>query len=305
MPIKDETDKISNEINELENDLEEIKANLKQNSPIYSAIKNPAPFDVGEFQKNVLDENSLLLEFSFGEEESYLWLVGKNEFGSYILPPREQIESKVETLRELLASREMLKDETIEAYQSRIAKADEDYSKLAKDLSRELFGQVAEKFGNKRLIIVPDGKLGYFPVSALPLPNSENNEPILLSNEVVYEPSASTLALLSNNKQTNSASKSLLIFSDPVFSADDSRLSAENKNDLSAQTETGEKFRFVESLNSLVRLDSSKTEADSIVDILGTSNADNFSGFSANRERLLKYQCRRLQNPSFCNARFD
>ena len=40
--VKSETDKISNEINELENDLEEIKANLKQNSPIYSAIKNPA-----------------------------------------------------------------------------------------------------------------------------------------------------------------------------------------------------------------------------------------------------------------------
>ena len=227
------------------------------------------------------------MEFSFGDEESYLWLIGKNEFGSYVLPPREQIESKVETLRGLLASREMLKDETIEAYQSRVAKADEDYSILAKDLSRELFGQVAGKFGNKRLIIVPDGKLGYFPVSALPLPDSEKNEPILLSNEVVYAPSASTLALLTNDKQTNSASKSLLIFSDPVFSADDSRLSAENKNDLSAQTETDEKFRFVESLNSLVRLDSSKSEADSIVDILGTSNADNFSGFSANRERLL------------------
>ena len=284
---KSETDKISSEINELENELENIKAQLKQQSPVYSAIKNPAPFDVGEFQKNVLDENSLLLEFSFGEEESYLWLVGKNEFISYILPPRQQIESKIETLRGLLASREMLKDESIEAYQNRIAKADADYWKTAQDLSRELFGQVADKFGNKRLIIVPDGKLGYFPVSALPLPDSETGEPILLSNEVVYEPSASTLSLLTNNKQTNSASKSLLIFSDPVFNAEDSRLSAENKNDLSAQTETGEKFRFVESLNSLVRLDSSKSEADSIVDILGTSNADNFSGFSANRERLL------------------
>ena len=285
---KNETDKISNEINELENELEEIKANLKQNSPVYSAIKNPAPFDVGEFQKNILDDDSLLLEFSFGDEESYLWLIGKNEFNSYILPPREQIESKIQILRELLASREMLKDESIEDYQTRIAKAETDYLIIAKDLSRELFGQVAGKFGNKRLIVVPDGKLGYFPVSALPLPNSENNEPILLSNEVVYQPSASTLSILAKNTQRkNSASKSLLIFSDPVFSADDSRLSPENKNDLSANNETGEKFRFVESLNSLARLDFSKTEADSIVDILGKSNADNFSGFAANREKLL------------------
>jgi hypothetical protein len=243
-----ETDKIGNEINELENELEEIKANLKQNSPVYSAIKNPAPFDVGEFQKNVLDDDSLLLEFSFGTEESYLWLIGTNEFGSYVLPPREQMESKIQILRELLASREKLTDESIETYQTRVKKADEEYSKIAKELSRELFGQVAGKFGNKRLIIVPDGKLGYFPVSALPLPNSEKNEPILLSNEVVYEPSASTLSILAkNNQRINSASKSLLIFSDPVFSADDSRLSPENKNALSANNEPGENFRFVES----------------------------------------------------------
>ncbi len=285
---KSETDKISNEINELENELEEIKADLKQNSPIYSAIKNPPPFDVSEFQRNVLDEESLLLEFSFGKEESYLWLIGKNEFSSYVLPPREQIETKIQTLRELLASREMVKDESIETYQTRITKAEEDYRKTAKELSLDLFGQVADKFGGKRLIIVPDGKLGYFPVSALPLPNSENNEPILLSNEVVYEPSASTLSVLAgNSKQANQASKSLLIFSDPVFTSDDTRLSSADKNELSAQQSTEEKFRFVESLDSLVRLDSSKTEADSIVNIVGNSNADNFSGFAANREKLL------------------
>ena len=291
---KNETDTISFEINELENELEEIKARLKQNSPIYSAIKNPAPFDVAEFQTNVLDDDSLLLEFSFGEAESYLWLIGKTEFSSYVLPPREQIETNIQNLRELLASREVLKDESIEEYQNRIAKADADYSKIARDLSRDLFGQVAGKFGRKRLIIVPDGKLGYFPVSALPLPDSENNEPILLSNEIVYEPSASTLTLLTNSKQTNTASKSLLIFSDPVFSAEDSRLSAENKNNLTAQTDSSEQFRVIESLNSLARLDASKTEADSIIEVLGLSNADNFSGFAANRARLLQSKRRRL-----------
>ncbi|MEO6589637.1 MAG: CHAT domain-containing tetratricopeptide repeat protein [Pyrinomonadaceae bacterium] len=286
--IKDQTEKISNEINELEYELEELKAKLKHNSPLYYAIKNPAPFDVGEFQKNVLDEESLLLEFSFGDEESYLWLIGKNEFDAYVLPPREQIESKIQTLRELLASREIIKDESIEDHQTRVAKADEDYLKIAKELSRDLFGQAAGKFGNKRLIIVPDGKLGYFPVSALPLPDSETIEPILLTNEVVYEPSASTLSILSgNNKKTNTASKSLLIFSDPVFSADDLRLSGKNQDELVPQNEPNDKFRFVESLDSLVRLDSSKTEANSIVEILGESNADSFSAFEANREKLL------------------
>ncbi len=287
---KAETENISNEINELEHKLEEIKANLKQSSPLYSAIKNPAPFDVAEFQKKILDENTLLLEFSFGDEESYLWLIGKNEVSSYVLPPREQIEAKIQKLRELLASRERRKDEEIEAFQARIVEADNAYWQVAGQLSSELFGQVSDKFGKNRLIIVPDGKLNYFPVSALPLPNSESNEPILLSNEVIYEPSASTLSLLSKSpNQSDVAPKNLLVFSDPVFTKDDSRISAENKAEENSKTESVslESFRFVESLNSLARLMASKDEADSIIDILGTSNADAFSGYSASREQLL------------------
>ncbi len=286
---KSETDKISNEIGELEHELEEIKAELKQQSPVYSAIKNPAPFDVGEFQKNVLDDDSLLLEFSFGEEESYLWLIGKTEVNSYILPPREQLEAKIQTLRELLAAREIKKDEEIGAYQARIVKADADYWQTAKQLSDEIFGQVADKLGKNRLIIVPDGKLNYFPVSALPLPNSENNEPILLTNEVVYEPSASTLSILAKSQnQTAPASKNLLVFSDPVFTDDDSRILVNKSADISNKESASlESFRFVESLNSLARLTASKMEADSIIDILGSSNTDYYSGFSANREQLL------------------
>lgn len=196
-------EQLSKDIEKLEDELEQLKVELKQNSPIYSAIKNPDPFDVREFQNRILDENSILLEFSLGETESYLWLVEKDEVSSYILPAREEIESKVENLRELIAARVRKKDETIENYQARVAEADKEYPEIARQLSDKLFGQIAGKLANKRLIIVPDGKLHYFPVSALPLPNSNDYKPILLSNEVVYEPSASTLLLIAKSeKQT-------------------------------------------------------------------------------------------------------
>ena len=286
---KAETEKTSNEINELEHELEEIKAKLKQFSPIYSAIKNPAPFDVGEFQRQILEDNSLFLEFSFGKDESYLWLVGKTEVNSYVLPPRGEIEPHIEKLRDLLASREIKQDEEIENYQTRISEADKNYWFEARSLSDKLFGQIADKLSNKRLIIVPDGKLHYFPVAALPLPNSDINEPILLTNEIIYEPSAQTLLILSKSKNQTVAPKNLLVFSDPVFSADDSRFSGENKPIGNPDTETVlvEKLRFAESLNSLSRLTASKDEADSIANIVGVSKTDTFSGFSANREQLL------------------
>ena len=289
---KAETEKLDNEINELKHELEELKATLKRNSPIYSAIKNPAPFDVTEFQKNVLDENSLLLEFSFGKEESYLWLVGKNELSSYVLPPREQIESRIENLRELLATREMKQDETIEDYQARVSEAENIYDYESKQLSDELFGQIADRLSNNRLIIVPDGKLHYFPIAALPFPNSTGNEPILLTNEIIYEPSAAMLALLmQNGKNSSAAPKNLIVFSDPIFSSQDARIAAVAEIESAIQPETNllmtEKSRFAESLTSLVRLNASRDEADAIVEIIGDAESNALSGAAAARERAL------------------
>jgi CHAT domain-containing protein/tetratricopeptide (TPR) repeat protein len=286
---KSETEKLDGEINELEHELEEIKATLKRNSPVYSAIKNPAPFDVGAFQRDVLDENSLLLEFSFGKEESYLWLVGKTEINSYILSPRERIEARVEKLRELIAAREMKADESVEDFQKRIGEAENTYKVESRRLSDELFGQIADKLAGKRLIIVPDGKLHYFPIAALPFPNSADDAPFLLSNEIVYEPSAATLAvLMQSGKKTSAAPKNLLVFSDPIFSVRDARLAnAESETPTENDSLKAENFRFAESLTSLARLDASKDEADAIVKIVGASGSTALSGAAATRERVL------------------
>ncbi|MCY7344797.1 MAG: CHAT domain-containing protein [Pyrinomonadaceae bacterium] len=288
---KGETDKLDYEINDLNNELENIKADLKQNSPLYSAIKNPAPFDVGAFQRDVLDENSLLLEFSFGADASYLWLVGKNFVESYILPPREQIESRIENLRKLLDSRGMLKDESIEDYQARIAAAETEFARESQIFSRELLGQVADKIKDKRLIIVPDGKLHYFPIAALPFPDSPDNTPILLTNETIYEPSAATLALLMRNGQKSfAAPKNLLVFSDPIFSSQDARMTTDQTVNETRPADSllpAENFRFAESLTSLVRLNASKEEADAIVQIVGASESTTLDGAAATRENAL------------------
>ena len=270
------------------NELEKIKANLKQNSPVYSAIQNPPPFDVGEFQNQILDEKTMLLEFSFGKEESSLWVIEKNNFSSFTLPPREKLETSIQRLRELLDSREMLENETVADYQGRINKAEKLYWQEAQILSSDLLGQIADRLGEKRLIIVPDGKLHYFPVLALPFPNSGTNEPILLTNEGIYEPSASTLLILAKNeKQASAAEKVLLVFADPVFSGDDSRLASGAKSEAAGDSSTINNFRFAESLNSLPRLLASKNESETITEIIGASKSDVFSGFAANREQLL------------------
>ncbi len=285
---KTDTEKIGNEITDLENQLEEIKAELKQKSPIYSAIKDPEPFDVTGFQANVLDDKSTLIEFSMGKEESYLWVVDTTAVDAYVLPSRDAIEERVERLRAILKSREIRPGESTEEYQKRITDGEAEYRVEAHALSDEILGQAADKIAGKRLIVVSDGKLQYFPLGSLPMPNAESDDPILLTQEVVYEPSASALKLIKTiGASKTEPKKDLLVFADPVFSKDDDRLTGldTTKTDL-ASAFLG-LFRSGESIDKLPRLPASNEEAQAISNVVGASRSSVRSGFDANRDAVL------------------
>lgn len=285
-----ESNELDREIDQLEFELAEIEGTLKQNSPIYASISQPADFDVAEFQGQILDENTVLLEYSFGQTHSYLWVVGKNQVESFVLPSRVEIESKIENLRTLIEARDKKPDESIDEFQSRVSNADRDYPTTARELSEILLGQIGEKLAGKQLIVVADGKLNYFPISALPLPTSQTDEPLLISNPVIYEPSASVLSrLVKSNKQKHSVSKDLLIFSDPVFSQSDSRFSNEPVSKISSIVDSNSTadLHVVDSLHEFPRLPESKIEAESISQIIGSSSSESFTGFDATRDKFL------------------
>ena len=287
---KAEINKVEIEIRQLENQLEELKAILKQNSPIYSAIKNPIPFNINEFQQNTLDQQTLLLEFSLGEKESYLWLISKNEISTYLLPSRQVIENRIEKIHHTFDSRQILPNEEIEIYQKRIAELEKTFQAEAKILSNELLGQIAEKLTNNRLIIVPDGKLALLPISALPSPNSD--QPLIKTNEIIYEPSASLLTILPNiQNRKYQPSNDLFVLADPIFSETDIRLRAKLEKENSTQAVLGlnlRDFRLMDSNGKIPRLFASQEEAVSIAKAVGNSRTLIASGFEANRERVLK-----------------
>ncbi len=276
------------EINDLENQLEEIKAELKQSSPIYSAIKNPVPFDVADFQREVLDEASVLLEFSLGKEESYLWAVDKADVTAYYLPPRAAIETRVEKLRGLLGARQLKLGEAFEEYQRRLADAEIEYKLEARILSNDLLGQAKDKLAGKKLIVVADGRLHYFPLGSLPMPGAESDDPILLTNEVVYEPSASALKIFRMEKKAEAKpQKDLLVFADPVFSKSDERIAGLDTSNSGFVSTILSTFRSIESLESMPRLPASREEAKSISDVVGANQTTVRSGFAANRDGVL------------------
>ncbi len=282
----DEVDKTGKEIDELKDRLEKIKIGLKQKSPVYSAVKDPPLFDVQQFQKEILDDDSVFLEFSLGEQESYLWLIGKSEITHYTLPSRLSLEAQVTNLLALLQAREQNPADTVESYNDRVSLAEQRYSAAAAELSRDLFGRAAEKLINKKLMVSPDGRLGYLPLGALPFPNSESGEPMVTTNDIVYAPSASILLLLktADNASRAKPSKDLIVFADPVFSNSDERLGTggEDQNIFQGSFAL---MRSAASIKALGRLPASQAEAISVSGIIRNSTV--VSGFSANRERVL------------------
>src|SRR5262249_16805591 len=65
------------EIEALLNEYQEVQDQIRQASPRYAALTQPEPLSLKQLQQ-ILDEETLLLEYSFGTRKSYLWAVTRN-----------------------------------------------------------------------------------------------------------------------------------------------------------------------------------------------------------------------------------
>src|SRR5262249_4758190 len=213
-------------------------------SPRYAAITQPQPLCLVDIQKQILDPDTVLLEYALGKEHSYLWAVTTDAAASFELPARKVIEESARRVYELLAARNHHVDfETADEKQSRIAKSDSELSKAVAELSNILLDPVANRLNKKRLLIVSDGALQYIPFAALPDPrmyNSASNNrqlptdsqpPLVVSHEIVTLPSASTLAVLRQElAERKPAPKTVAVLADPVFDQNDVRLKGKIAN---------------------------------------------------------------------------
>ncbi|HXR99261.1 MAG TPA: CHAT domain-containing tetratricopeptide repeat protein [Pyrinomonadaceae bacterium] len=208
----------------LTTEYDQVQARIREASPQYAALIQPVPLKLEEIQKQVLDNDTLLLEYSLGEQKSFLWAVTPDSIKSYELPNRATIEPLARRVYELLTTRNQnVANETLEQRRQRLEAADAEYLKAAASLSQAILGPAAAELKNKRLLIVSDGVLQFVPFSGLPDPT--NARPLMLDHELVTAPSTAVVALLRQETANRKpAPKTLAVFADPVFSTDDSRV---------------------------------------------------------------------------------
>src|SRR6266436_4717799 len=104
---------------------QEVEAEIRSSSPRYAALTQPVPLSLKEIQQQVLDSDTLLLEYALGDQKSYLWAVTPSSVNSFELPPRVEIEVATRRVYELLTARnKQIKFEKPDERRARIAKAD-------------------------------------------------------------------------------------------------------------------------------------------------------------------------------------
>ncbi|MEG4381255.1 CHAT domain-containing tetratricopeptide repeat protein [Microcoleus sp. M2_C6] len=194
---------------------QQIQTNIRTASPRYAALTQPQPLTLPEIQKQILDENTILLQYSLGRFRSYLWVVTSTGVTSYELPKRADIETAAKNFLETITS-PIQRD-----IPQQVAQA-------SANLGQVILQPAAAQLGNKRLLIVPDGVLHYTPFQALTVDKNagqNTNVPLIAEHEIITLPSASTLAILRQNYgDRKPPSRNLAILADPVFSPDDERI---------------------------------------------------------------------------------
>ncbi|MBD1815102.1 tetratricopeptide repeat protein [Microcoleus vaginatus DQ-U2] len=194
---------------------QDIQTQIRTTSPRYAALTQPQPLTLAQIQQQILDENTILLQYSLGKDRSYLWAVTKTSITSYELAKAAEIETTARKFRNAVTA------PTSRNSPTQIAQANDAISQM-------ILLPVAAQLGQKRLLIVGDGILNYLPFAALSLPgkSGENgNPPLIVDHEIVLLPSASTLGILRQNySDRQPPTRTLAILADPVFSPEDERL---------------------------------------------------------------------------------
>lgn len=290
---KNKSGDIENTIADLNRQDDSLKARLRLSNPNVANLAQPPTLSLAEMQGE-LDDETALVEYSLGEERSYLWIVGKNSFQSYVLPKRSEIDAAAKGFYETLSqttgsysNRPVSKN--IEVSRSNLPQ-NRDFSAEAEKLSRMLSVEKIAGLPAKRLVVVSDGGLNLIPFSSLTFLDAGNGSRNFLAEkfETVQLPSLTTLNVLRQQNIKPFAPASLAIIADPVFAAADDRLSKNGRIKIKKITENSDLTAALRdfSLTSLSRLPFTRIEAEKIAQNLPDNTSLNLD-FRASRERLM------------------
>jgi CHAT domain-containing protein/Tfp pilus assembly protein PilF len=252
-------------LNEAEEERQKIEQKIKSEHPLYATIRYPSPLRLEQIREK-LDGDSALLEYSFGEEGAYLFVVTRESFKAYSLPP-DQIADDVWKVRAEVEKPGLL------SFSFRKA-AYRLYSTLIAPARPEIAGK-------RRLLIAPDGALHFLSFEVLLTREASGGRdlPYLIQDfSLSYIPSASVLSWLSQPRGSAVAGaetpKQFLAYADPDYGTD------------ALANTRGELERGAPESWRLPRLEGTEREVSAIAGLYPSSEVQIYRRAEANEENV-------------------
>ncbi|MEJ7712920.1 MAG: hypothetical protein WKF84_24530 [Pyrinomonadaceae bacterium] len=136
----DEQKAAAKEVDDLTDEYRQAQIEIRQRSPRYAALTQPQTLGTKEIQQ-MLDGDTILLEYALGRDQSYLWAVTTDRVLSYQLPSRAEIESAAHRVYELLIAPQPAPGLTQAQQRKREMEADAHYQAQATALSKSCSGR--------------------------------------------------------------------------------------------------------------------------------------------------------------------
>ncbi len=291
----EEARRLEIEISTALSELESLESQLQRSEPGRLAVQRPKALNGLEVQR-LLDDNTVLLEFSLGDRRSFVWRIEPGCIRPYELPPRARLERDVRHVYASLSS---------PSSGSRL----EDQSAI-RDLSRVLLAPLVEPpcsassgVEPQRLVIVSDGALNLLPFAALQLPSPDTmqegltqgpGKPLVEDFEISYLPSASVLAALRRSAaRRRPPPLQVAVMADPVFDLQDPRWQALAQGDrvaIEAPAVMASRSDRGAPPIPFERLPASRREAQAIATIASPESSWIALDFEANRQSVFSPQ---------------
>src|SRR5436190_2956122 len=313
--LKKKPSELDSDLEKLQLEFEEIENQIRTASPRYASLTSNKPLTLAEVQTNVLDDQTVLLEYALQPDSSYLWVVSKAATSLYKLPGRASVDKLATDLRaQLIPSKLQRRIVGIDVAEvdrgiGISASAPEEATQFiaaSNAVYKVAIEPAAATVVDKRLLVVADGSLNYIPFEVL-LKSADSGDfaslaYLVKSNEIVYAPSASVVGAI-KQQRAKASGKAMLVIADPVFNSNDARArkaaaaptaSTAEVRGLGIQSAltdvTGQAATPPEKMEGLplARLAGTRVEADQISKLAKTSGgtADVWLDLDANEDNL-------------------
>jgi CHAT domain-containing protein/tetratricopeptide (TPR) repeat protein len=248
---------------------QQLEIRIRSSSPNYANLKQPQPIELKQLKEQILDADTVLLQYSLGEQKSFVWVITQESQAIYELPSRQIIEDAAKNYYGLVSNVGELNL----------------VNESAKKLSDIILAPINDRLTKKRIVIVGDSTLLYTSFQSLPLAdfNSKKLKNLVEGYEIINLPSSSTISILRENiANKKAAPKSIAIFADPIFNFNDERIKKNNSNNRSIEESDLDRETRINDTD-LDRLIGTRKEAETIAKLFPTNNRKVYLDFDANR----------------------